>query len=325
MKTHTVAQNEEKYFIDRAPNLTFDASNFYYSFSTPHIPDRTFRYNMGLRNPGLDITRYTTEAVTLPARDGTAIPVTLFYNKSEFTEKSPVILSLSDALSDAKETQKFNHELVSLLDRGFIMAYPHIRGSRDCGEQWFTLGARERKPTQINDLVDVAKEVLNCEISKTVCLLASGPSACVTAAAALNSEPALFHTMCLSDGVYSLLEHLEKDETDNTKKEFGPISDKEFFDTMRVYDPYWNMAGIKDLNTDVLILADGKEESVYQSRKFVAKLRDNVQNDNAFIVYHETVDEPEHENSCFKYSYLINNIFNRVQKDILSVNDRRER
>jgi protease II len=44
---------------------------------------------------GFDANKYQTESLTIPARDGTNIPLVLSYNKDEYTDKSPFILHAS--------------------------------------------------------------------------------------------------------------------------------------------------------------------------------------------------------------------------------------
>lgn len=48
---------------------------------------------------------------------------------------------------------------VSLLDRGAIIVYPHIRGTFDVDASWFEAGTAERRLTNVCDLIDVAQYI----------------------------------------------------------------------------------------------------------------------------------------------------------------------
>jgi len=43
-----------------------------------------------------------------------------------------------------------------LLNRGFIVAYPHIRGCKDLSETWFEKGSGIQRLTSVTDLLDTA-------------------------------------------------------------------------------------------------------------------------------------------------------------------------
>jgi protease II len=60
-------------------------------------------------------------------RDGFKLPVTLCYNKKLINSESPVVIHVNcDA--NFREEMAFTPEKLSILSRGLVYAYPHLRG-----------------------------------------------------------------------------------------------------------------------------------------------------------------------------------------------------
>src|SRR3546814_15232042 len=89
---------------------------------------------------GYDATRYATERLMIPARDGTPIPVSIVYPKDLPRDGSaPLHLYGYGAYGIAMEPG-FSTSRLSLLDRGFAFALAHIRGGDDLGPPWHQIG-----------------------------------------------------------------------------------------------------------------------------------------------------------------------------------------
>ena len=54
----------------------------------------------------------------------------------------------------------FNSNRLSLLDRGFVMAYAHIRGGGDMGKPWHDAGRLMQKRNTFTDFVAATRELL---------------------------------------------------------------------------------------------------------------------------------------------------------------------
>ena len=70
----------------------------------------------------------TCEKIEAQARDGTALPLVMVYDKRFYTDQSAWVMCSRGSEAD-KEDLAFKAERLSLTDRGFVLAFPMIRGT----------------------------------------------------------------------------------------------------------------------------------------------------------------------------------------------------
>jgi len=106
--------------------------------------------------PGYDPGRYVTERISVLARDGAAIPVTLARSKATPLDGSAPCLLYGYGAYEACSDPEFSVGLPGLLDRGVVYAIAHIRGGGERGRNWWRHGRLRSKPTTFTDFIDVA-------------------------------------------------------------------------------------------------------------------------------------------------------------------------
>src|SRR3546814_14169406 len=100
---------------------------------------------------GYDASLYRTERVTITTRDGTQVPVSVVMRKDR-PMGGPLHLYAYGAYGYAVPPG-FSTSRLSLVDRGFAFAIPHLRGGDDRGRRWYLqCKAFERRNT-FNDFV----------------------------------------------------------------------------------------------------------------------------------------------------------------------------
>ncbi len=85
-------------------------------------------------------SNYETIRIYAPARDGAKVPITLVYKKGLVLNGKNPFLLYSYGSYGAPNTTGFSASTISYLDRGFVFAIAHIRGSNDLGNQWYENG-----------------------------------------------------------------------------------------------------------------------------------------------------------------------------------------
>ena len=99
---------------------------------------------------------YTSVRIWATANDGSQIPVSLVYKKGIDLAKAPCLLygygSYGYTTPDV-----FSATRVSLLDRGFVFAVAHVRGSKYMGEQWYENGKFLKKKNTFTDFINAAE------------------------------------------------------------------------------------------------------------------------------------------------------------------------
>src|SRR5829696_5381406 len=109
---------------------------------------------------GYDASKYETERLTVTARDGVKVPVSVVYPKGFAKDGSGKLFLYAYGAYGHAIPPSFNTNRISLLDRGWACAIAHIRGGDDLGYQWFLDGKLEKRTNTFNDFVDVAKGLI---------------------------------------------------------------------------------------------------------------------------------------------------------------------
>ena len=87
----------------------------------------------------------------------------------------------------------FSSVRLSLLDRGFVYAIAHIRGSQYLGRSWYDDGKMFKKKNTFTDFIDAGKYLIKEGYSNENKLFAMGGSAGgLLMGAAVNQKPELF-------------------------------------------------------------------------------------------------------------------------------------
>jgi oligopeptidase B len=195
---------------------------------------------------GYDPSRYVTERLMIPARDGKQVPVSIVYKKGfEKNGRAPLYLYAYGAYGYAIPPG-FSTNRFSLIDRGYAFAIAHIRGGDDLGYGWFLDGKLTKRTNTFNDFVDVAKGLVEQGFTSAGKIAIQGGSAGgELMGAVVNSDPQLWGAV-VADVPFVDVVNTMLDETlpltPGEWNEWGnPITDAEAFRYMLSYSPYDNV------------------------------------------------------------------------------------
>jgi len=227
---------------------------------------------------GYDASQYATERLTIEARDGTKVPVSVVYKKGfEKNGEGKLFLYAYGAYGIAIPPS-FNSNRVSLLDRGWACAIAHIRGGDDLGYQWFLDGKLTKRANTFNDFVDVAKGLIDAKFTRSGRIAINGGSAGgELMGAVVNSNPELWGAVVADVPFVDVLNTMLDDTLPLTPGEWpewgNPITDKAAFDLIRSYSPYDN---VKPQAYPPLLITGGLTDprvTYWEPAKWAAKLR----------------------------------------------------
>jgi oligopeptidase B len=107
-----------------------------------------------------DATNYATERVWATARDGARVPVSVVYRKTTPRDgTAPLLQTAYGSYGNSRDPQ-FNPALLSLLDRGVVVALAHVRGGQEMGRAWYDAGRMRNKKNTFTDFIDVTRELV---------------------------------------------------------------------------------------------------------------------------------------------------------------------
>ncbi|MDH5476162.1 MAG: S9 family peptidase, partial [Cyclobacteriaceae bacterium] len=200
---HYLEFDDPAYTAYSGTNPEFDTDVFRFGYTSMSTPSSVFDYNMNVKKKvllkqheivgGYNASMYVTERHYAPSRDGVKIPISLVYKKGMKKDgKSPLLLYGYGSYG-ANIDPYFSSVRLSLLDRGFVYAIAHIRGSQTMGRQWYEDGKMFNKKNTFYDFIDCGEYLINQQYTNKDKLFGMGGSAGgLLIGAVINMRPDLF-------------------------------------------------------------------------------------------------------------------------------------
>ncbi|ALO41913.1 S9 family peptidase [Pseudoalteromonas phenolica] len=276
--------------------LDNDSIRIYYTSMT--TPGTHYDFNLESGEPSIlkqnkvlgdfKVENYASERIFVTARDGVKVPVSLVYRKDKFKKDGTnPLYQYGYGSYGATMDPSFSSNRLSLLDRGFVFAIAHIRGSQMLGRPWYEDGKKLTKQNTFNDFVDVTKQLVEQGYANKDQVYAVGGSAGgLLMGAVINQAPDLYKGIAAHvpfvDVVTTMLDEsipLTTGEYD----EWGNPNDKAYYDYMLSYSPYDQ---VKKQDYPHILVTTGLHDSqvqYFEPAKWVAKLRDYKTNDNKLL------------------------------------------
>ena len=294
-----VAFPEASYTAGLGNNPEYRADTLRLSYQSMVTPDTVFDYDLADGSlqtlkvaeipSGYDPDDYATERLSITARDGTEVPVSIVYKKGFPKDGSrPLHLYAYGAYGYAVPPG-FAASRLSLLDRGYAFAIAHIRGGDDLGYQWYLDGKLKKRTNTFNDFVDVGRGLVQAGYTSEGRIAASGGSAGgELMGAVVNQAPDLFGAVAAHVPFVDVLNTMLDASLPLTPGEWqewgNPIDSQADFELLRSYSPYDQVGA--HAYPPLLVTAGLNDPRVtyWEPAKWVAKLRDVKTDDNVLLL-----------------------------------------
>ncbi len=227
---------------------------------------------------GFQSGNYGSERIFARARDGQAIAISLVYRKDLFERRgtAPVLLYGYGSYG-ISIPPSFSSSRLSLVDRGFVFAIAHIRGSETFGRTWYEDGKLFRKKNTFNDFIDCGEHLIEHLYARPGGLYAMGGSAGgLLMGAVMNERPALFAGVLAGVPFVDVVTTMLDDTIPLTTFEYdewGNPQEEEAFHYMLSYSPYDQVSA--QAYPPLLIVSGFHDSQVqyWEPAKWIAKLR----------------------------------------------------
>jgi oligopeptidase B len=236
-----------------------------------------------------EATDYQSERVNILARDGVMVPASLVYKKSK-----KIALNLRPLLVygygsyGSSVDPSFSFARISLLDRGFIFAIAHVRGSQANGRRWYEEGKLLKKKNTFTDFIDVTKGLLDQKYGNSKHVFAMGGSAGgLLMGAVANMDGMLYRGMIAAVPFVDVISTMLDESIPLTTGEFdewGNPKEKKYYDYMLSYSPYDNVTKQDYPNMLVTTGLHDSQVQYWEPAKWVAKLRDLKTDENLLLL-----------------------------------------
>ncbi|MEM9264436.1 MAG: S9 family peptidase [Cyanobacteria bacterium P01_F01_bin.13] len=294
----------------------FDSKTLRFTYTSLITPSSVLDYDMDTHQRelkketpvlgGYDRSQYQSEWLMATAPDGTQVPISLVYKKGIKRDGNNSLFLYGYGSYGASSSAYFSSIRLSLLDRGMVYAIAHIRGGGEMGRPWYEDGKFLHKKNTFTDFIACAEYLIEHQWTRADKLAIYGGSAGgLLMGAVLNMRPELFRVAIAAvpfvDVLTTILDPslpLSVMEWD----EWGNPNEKEYYDYMKSYSPYDNVAA-QDY-PDILITGglNDPRVSYWEPAKWTARLRELKTDNNRLLL--KTNMDAGHGGASGRYGWL---------------------
>ncbi|HAW21127.1 MAG TPA: oligopeptidase B [Flavobacteriales bacterium] len=296
---HYIEFDEDIYAAGPTVNPDFDSQTLRLSYTSLTTPPSVIDYNMDTRERivlkekevlgGFDKSDYVASRVWITARDGAQIPVSIVGHKNTKQSKDTPLLLYGYGSYGHTIEPYFSPSRLSLLNRGFVFAIAHIRGSQTMGRHWYDDGKLLKKKNTFTDFIDCADALIRMNHTSAKHLYAMGGSAGgLLMGAIINMRPELWNGIIAAVPFVDVVSTMLDETIPLTTGEFdewGNPKDELFYWYIKDYSPYDNIEAKDYPNMLVTTGLHDSQVQYWEPAKWVAKLRDMKTDKNELLLH----------------------------------------
>ncbi len=315
-QTGEISFPEPAYSAGPQINRIFETKAYRYGYQSLVTPGSVYEYDVEsgastllkqMEIPGgFDRTLYASERVHATASDGVKTPVSIVYRKDRREPGKNPLYVYGYGSYGYSLPLGFSSNRLSLLDRGVVMAYAHIRGGGDLGETWHDAGKMLAKRNTFTDFIAVVEHLTAAGYGDAARVAIEGGSAGgLLMGAVTNMRPELFRVV---------LSHVPFVDVMNTMldaslpltvpeyEEWGDPNEEKYFNYMLSYSPYDNLKAASYPAMLVKTSLYDSQVMYWEPAKYVAKLRTLKRDGNPLLLV--TNMQAGHGGASGRYDYL---------------------
>lgn len=292
--------DEETYSAGVYSNPEFDTDIIRYTYNSMTTPSSVIDFNMKDKSKEIkkeqevlggkfDKANYVSKRIWVPARDGKKVALSIVHHKDTKIDKNTPILQYAYGSYGYTISDGFSTTRLSLLDRGFIFALAHIRGSQYLGREWYEDGKMLNKKNTFTDFIDCSKYLIDNGYTSPEHLYAMGGSAGgLLMGAIVNMNPELYNGIIAAVPFVDVISTMLDDSiplTTGEYDEWGNPNDKEYYDYIKTYSPYDQVEAKNYPNMLVTTGLHDSQVQYWEPAKWVAKLRELKTDDNLLFLH----------------------------------------
>ena len=299
-KSHYIDFEEEVFSAYSSVNSEINSKTFRYGYSSMTTPNSTIEYNLIKKTKTVlkeaeilggtfDKNNYESMLVWADARDGKKVPISLVFRKDTYKKGKNPLLLYGYGSYGSTNSAGFSSVRLSLLDRGFVYAIAHIRGSQYLGREWYEDGKMFNKKNTFWDFIDSAKYLGNNSYVDRDQIFAMGGSAGgLLMGAIANMEPEVFKGIVAAVPFVDVVTTMLDETIPLTTFEFdewGDPKDEDSYYYMLSYSPYDQ---VEEKDYPAIFITTGYHDSqvqYFEPAKWIARLRDKRTNKEPLLMY----------------------------------------
>lgn len=266
----------------------------FYTFTSYTIPPVIYKYNFDQKKSEIyiktevpfNIDDYITEQVFYTSKDGTKIPMFLFYKKGmERNGKNPTLLYGYGGFN-VSLTPAFTPRRMVWLENGGIFAVANLRGGGEYGEDWHQAGTKLNKQNVFDDCIAAAEYLIENKYTCSKFLaLKGGSNGGLLVGAVINQRPDLFRVAIPMVGVMDMLRYHKFTIGWAWAGDYGTSDDSIQFKNLLSYSPVHTIKENVEYPAVLVTTADHDDRVVpAHSFKYIATLQEKYKGKNPVMI-----------------------------------------
>jgi prolyl oligopeptidase len=220
----------------------------------------------------VDASRYTSEQVRYPSKDGTEVSMFLVHRKDvPLDGKAPALLYGYGGF-DVSLTPYFLSTQVPWLDAGGIYAITNLRGGGEYGKAWHEAGMRGKKQNVFDDFIAAAEALGKKKWADPSRIAIDGASnGGLLVGAAMVQRPDLFRAVVCGVPLLDMVRYTQFGSGRTWAEEYGDPSVEADFKWLFAYSPYHHVVPGESYPALLLLSSDHDDRvDPMHARKFAA-------------------------------------------------------
>jgi oligopeptidase B len=292
-----IASSEPSYVMELVRTPGIESTKVRYIYTSLTTPRTTYEYDMAsdvkaiLKTEpvlgGFKSANYKTEFLHASTSDGALIPVSIAYRIGTNLDGSAPLYQYAYGSYGICSDPVFQHNWVSLMDRGFVVAIAHVRGGQEMGRAWYEGGRLLTKKHTFTDFIAVTNYLVRNKYAAPDKVFAHGGSAGgLLMGAIANLAPQTYRGIIANVPFVDIVTTMLDESiplTTNEFDEWGNPKNKVYYRYMMSYSPYDN---VEPKSYPAMLVTSGLWDSqvpYWEAAKWVAKLRATKTDSNPLL------------------------------------------
>jgi len=277
---------------------TWESREVFFSFSSFHIPQTIYRYDMETGNQTVwarirvpvNTKNLELKQVHYSSKDGTRIPMFILHKKNlTLNSKNPVMLYGYGGFN-ASMTPTFSSRGVAWVESGGVFCVANLRGGGEFGETWHQAGMLEKKQNTFDDFIAAARWLIANKYTSPQHLgIMGGSNGGLLVGACMTQQPDLFGAVICTYPLLDMIRYHHFMLARFWVPEYGSSEDPEQFRYILAYSPYHHVKEGVSYPATLFITGDGDNRvAPLHARKMAALMQAKNSEKNPIMLRYYT-------------------------------------
>jgi prolyl oligopeptidase len=223
----------------------------------------------------IDTSRFVTEQVTYPSKDGTPVSMFIVHRKDVVPGAAHPTVLYGYGGFNVSLTPEFSSSRMVWLERGGVWAIPNLRGGGEYGEQWHQDGMLLKKQNVFDDYLAAARWLIdNGWTSPDKLAVYGGSNGGLLVGAAMTQAPELFDAVVCAVPLLDMVRYHLFGSGRTWIPEYGSAEDATQFAALHAYSPYHRVVEGTRYPALLMLAADSDDRvDPLHARKFTAAIQ----------------------------------------------------